>query len=73
MQSLGGIILGKGGRPRVRKLSMLLHPGSRYRVKEGFVEIIGGIRLKIIGWDRRYNSYENGEAKLVYRDNKMML
>jgi putative transposase len=60
-------------RPRVRKLSMLLHPGSGYRVKEGYVEIIGGIRLKIIGWDRRHNSYENGEARLVYRDNKMML
>jgi IS605 OrfB family transposase len=63
----------KGRRPRVKKLSMLLHPGSGYRVKEGFVEIIGGIRLKIIGWDRRYNSYENGEARLAYRDNKMML
>jgi putative transposase len=37
------------------------------------VEIIGGIRLKIIGWDRRYDQYENGEARLVYRDNKMML
>jgi len=36
----------KGRRPRVRKLSMLLHPGSGYRVKEGYVEIIGGIRLR---------------------------
>jgi len=52
---------------------MLLHPGSGYRVKEGYVEIIGGIRMKIIGWDRRYNSYENGEARLVYRGDKMML
>jgi len=24
---------------------MLLHPGSGYRVKEGYVEIIGGIKL----------------------------
>jgi putative transposase len=30
----------KGRRPRIRKLSMLLHPGSGYRVKEGYVEII---------------------------------
>jgi transposase len=37
------------------------------------VEITGGIRLRIIGWDKRYDDYENGEARLVYRDNKMML
>jgi putative transposase len=65
--------LRKGRRPRVRKLSMLLHPGSGYRVKEGYVEIIGGIKLKIIGWDGRYDQYENVEARLVYRGNKMML
>ncbi|MDT7888589.1 MAG: hypothetical protein RQ885_06395 [Desulfurococcales archaeon] len=52
---------------------MLLHQGSGYRVKEGYVEIIGGIRLKIIGLDRRYDQYDNREARLVYRDNKMML
>jgi IS605 OrfB family transposase len=52
---------------------MLLYPGSGYRVKEGYVEIIGGVKLKIIGWDRRYDGYENGEARLVYRDNKMIL
>jgi transposase len=69
----GGTILGGGRRPRVRKLSMLLHPGSGYRVREGYVEIIGGVKLKIIGWDRRYDQYENGEARLIYRDNKMML
>jgi len=63
----------KGRRPRVKKLSMLLHQGLGYRVKDGYVEIIGGVKLKIIGWDRRYNSYENGEARLVYRDNKMTL
>ncbi len=52
---------------------MLLHQGSGYRVKEGYVEIIGGVKLKIIGWDRRYDQYENGEARLVYRDDKMIL
>ena len=52
---------------------MLLHQGSGYKVKEGYVEIIGGIRLRIIGWDRRYDDYENGEARLVYRGGKMML
>jgi IS605 OrfB family transposase len=52
---------------------MLLYQGSGYRVKEGYVENIGGIRLRIIGWDRRYDQYDNREARLVYRDNKMML
>jgi putative transposase len=63
----------KGRRPRVKKLSMLLHQGSGYRIKEGYVEIIGGIRMKIIGWDRRYDQYENGEARLVYRGGEMVL
>ena len=47
---------------------MLLHQGSGYRIKDGYVEIIGGIRLKVIGWDRRYDSYESREARLTYRD-----
>jgi len=63
----------RGRRPRVKKLSMLLHLGSGYRIEDGYVEIIGGIRLKIIGWDRRYDGYENGEARLVYRGDKMIL
>jgi IS605 OrfB family transposase len=32
-----------------------------------------GIKLSIIGWDRRYDDYENGEARLVYRGDKMIL
>jgi transposase len=52
---------------------MLLHQGSGYRIEEGYVEIIGGVKLKLIGLDRRYNNYENGEARLVYRDNKIIL
>jgi hypothetical protein len=52
---------------------MLLHRGSGYRVKEGYVEIIGGIRLKIISWDRRYDQYENREARPVYRGGRMIL
>jgi hypothetical protein len=52
---------------------MLLHQGSGYRVKEGYVEIIGRVKLKIIGWDRRYDDYESREARLIYRDNKMIL
>ena len=63
----------RGRRPKVKKLSMLLHQGSGYRVEDGYVEIIGGIRLKIIGWDRRYDQYENREARLVYREGRMIL
>jgi len=63
----------RGRRPRVKKLSMLLHHGSGYRIEDGYVEIIGGIRLKIIGLDRRYDEYENREARLVYRERRMIL
>jgi len=52
---------------------MLLHQGSGYRVRDGYVEIIGGVRLKVIGWDRRYDSYPSGEARLTYKGGKMVL
>ena len=44
---------------------MLLHPGQSYRIRDGYVEIIGGITLRIIGCDRRYDNYESREARLV--------
>jgi hypothetical protein len=72
MKGLRGIIL-EGEKPRVKKLSMLLHPGQSYWIKKDYVEITGRVKLRIIGWDRRYDDYENGEARLVYRDNRMML
>jgi len=39
----------RGRIPRVKTLRMWLTHGSSYRVKEGYVEIIGGCRLEIIG------------------------
>jgi IS605 OrfB family transposase len=69
----GGIILRRGRKPRFRRLSMWLYPGQSYWVRDGYVEIAGGIKLSIIGWDRRYDEYENGEARLVYRGGKMIL
>jgi len=30
-------------------------------------EIISGIKLSIIGWDKKYNDYENRVARLLYR------
>jgi len=65
---------GANGRiPRVKSLRMWLTPLYGYRVREGYVEIIGGYRLRIIGWDMRYDDYEDREARLVYRGNKMFL
>jgi hypothetical protein len=29
--------------------------------------------IKIIGWDRRYDYYENRETRLVYREGEMVL
>jgi len=63
----------RGKRPIVKKSSILLHPGSGYRIKDDYVEIISGIRLRIIGWDRRYDNYKNREARLIYRREKMIL
>jgi len=63
----------RGKRPVVKRLSMLLHPELSYRIKDDYVEIIGGIRLKIIGWDRRYDNYKNREARLIYKRDKMIL
>ena len=37
------------------------------------VNVSAGFRLNIIGWDKRYDKYENREARLVYRDGKMFL
>jgi len=59
--------------PRVKAPRMWLTYGSGYRIRDGYVEIIGGYRLMIIGWDKRYDYYENGKARLVYRDGEMML
>jgi predicted transposase len=63
----------RGRRPIVKKLSMLLHQELSYRIRDGYVEIIGGVRLRIIGWDRRYDEYENREARLVYKRGKLFL
>jgi len=63
----------RGRKPRIKRLSMLLHQGSGYRIRDGYVEIIGGLRLRIIGWDKRYDDYENREARLVYKNDKMIL
>ncbi len=41
----------KGRIPKVKTLGMLLTRNQGYRIRGGFVEIVGGCRLKIVGWD----------------------
>ena len=62
-----------GKMPKAKTLRMWLVYGVGYRVKDGYVEVIGGYRLKIVGWDRRYDNHESREARLVYKDGKMFL
>lgn len=62
-----------GRRPVVRRLRMRLSTELSYRVKDGYVEIAEGVRLRILGRDRCYDRYPNGEARLVYRNGEMFL
>ncbi|MCQ5341366.1 MAG: transposase, partial [Candidatus Methanomethylicia archaeon] len=59
--------------PTIKTLRMWLTPSQGYRVKDSYVEILGGFKLKIIGWDRRYDKYQNREARLTYKNGKMFL
>ena len=63
----------RGKVPMVRGLSMWLTHKQSYRVKGDRVELIGGYRLRVIGWDRRYDDFPNREARLVFRDGKFTL
>jgi len=63
----------RGNRPVIRRAPVWLTHGYSYRIRCGHVEIAGGIRLEIIGMDRRYEGREYGEARLVQRGDKMYL
>jgi IS605 OrfB family transposase len=63
----------KGTMPRAKTLRLWLTPNVSYRFKGGHVEVLGGYRLRIVGWDRRYDQYPNGEARLVYKEGKLFL
>ncbi|MFP3143990.1 MAG: RNA-guided endonuclease TnpB family protein [Caldisphaera sp.] len=63
----------KGKIPIVRSLRIWLTYEHSYRIKGDYVELLGGYRLKIIGLDRRYNSYQNKEARLLLKDGKFIL
>jgi hypothetical protein len=34
---------------------------------------LGGYRLRVIGWDRRYDDYSSGDAGLLLKDDKFVL
>ncbi|MCC6028316.1 MAG: RNA-guided endonuclease TnpB family protein, partial [Archaeoglobus sp.] len=63
----------RGKIPKVKTLKLWLTQGQSYRVKDNYVELIGGFKLEITGWDRRYDSYPNREARLVYRNDEFFL
>jgi IS605 OrfB family transposase len=63
----------RGDMPTVKSLRMWLTPKDGYRVKGDRVELIGGYRLRVIGWDRRYDDLPNREARLVFRDSEFTL
>ena len=63
----------KGNKPTVKSLRMWLTHELGYRVKGNYVELAGGYRLRIIGYDRRYDDFPSREARLVFRDGRFDL
>jgi len=64
---------GRGSMPRAMAPRIWLTNKYSYRVKDGYVELLGGYRLRIIGWDKRYDVYPSGDAILLFRDGKFIL
>jgi IS605 OrfB family transposase len=65
--------LKRGEVPTAKRLSMWLTHELSYRVKGDHVELAGGYRLRVIGYDRRYDNFPNREARLVFRDGRFDL
>jgi putative transposase len=63
----------RGRVPRARTPRIWLTHMQSYRVRDGHVEILGGCRLRVIGWDRRYDNYPSGDAVLLLKDGKFIL
>jgi len=63
----------RGEVPTAKRLSVWLTHELGYRVKGDHVELAGGYRLRVIGWDRRYDNFPNREARLVFRDGEFTL
>ena len=63
----------RGRVPRAKTPRLWLTHGYSYRVRDGYVEVLGGFRLRIIGWDKRYYAYPSGDARLILKDGKFIL
>jgi predicted transposase len=63
----------KGKIPKAKTLRIWLSHKYSYKIKDSYVEVLGGFKLKIIGWDKRYDKYQNREARLTYKNGKMFL
>mgnify|MGYP001772511163 CR=1 FL=1 len=63
----------RGRRPVIKNAPVWLTPEKSYRIRGGHVEIASGIRLEILGMDRRYEGREYKEAKLIQRGGRVFL
>ncbi|ESQ21177.1 MAG: putative transposase, partial [uncultured Acidilobus sp. CIS] len=63
----------RGAVPTAKRLSMWLTHELDYRVKGDHVELAGSYRLRVTGYDRRYDDFPNREARLVFRDGRFDL
>jgi hypothetical protein len=63
----------RGDMPRAKTLRIWLTHKYSYRINGGYVELLGGYRLKVIGWDMRYDGYPSGDARLLFKDGKLVL
>jgi len=44
-----------------------------YRIRDGYVELLGGLKLRIVGWDKRYDNYPSGDSRLLFKNGKFIL
>jgi IS605 OrfB family transposase len=63
----------RGNMPRAKALRVWLTHKYSYRINGNYVELLGGYRLEVIGWDMRYDNYPNGDARLLFKDGKLIL
>jgi len=63
----------RGNMPRAKALRVWLTHKYSYRVNGSYVELLGGYKLEIIGWDMRYDNYPSGDARLMFKDGKLVL
>ena len=63
----------RGNMPRAKTLRVWLTHKYSYRINSGYVELLGGYKLEIIGWDMRYDGYPSGDARLLFKDGKLIL